>query len=148
MSTVLRKYTIFSVCTYIIVFSIVLGSLLYHYHPVSTYDGFVSRFHPLEVIRRALMCFDLYSNACLYVFVVSGLSFCLGSQRTHTHAHTTVGIHVVHVPRIPTLAVRWRIRPTAVALVRREGTGSTGNSRVRVSCLRRPPSPSLSVRAY
>ena len=68
-------------------------------------------YDPLDVIRPALMCFDLYPShrmPCLPVFVMSGLSFCLGSQRAHPLTHLP---SVVHVPCIPTLAVRWRIRP-------------------------------------
>ena len=94
----------------------------------------LSVYDPLDVVRPALMCFDLYPShrmPCLPVFVMSGLSFCLGSQRAHPLTHLP---SVVHVPCIPTLAVRWRIRPCGCRI------SSEGGRGVRVM----PPSASAS----
>ena len=61
-----------------------------------SYDGVVRCFDPLEVIRHALIRFDLYPYACLSVFVMSGLSFCFGAQRAHTRTQLVHTLYTFH----------------------------------------------------
>ena len=82
------------------------------------------------------MCFDLYPShrmaachACPCLLCQDCHSASLGSQRARPLTHLP---SVVHVPCIPTLAVRWRIRPCGCRI-------SSEGERVRVM----PPSASF-----